>query len=85
MAEQEVRVERGQIESACGLVHKLDPIARGMIRELFIDPTNGLFDRRLASRHTMPPTDVDFAPLIRVSATLFTRWELGDPRTTERG
>src|SRR2546426_8326789 len=54
MTEQEVRVERREIEAARRFVDELDAIRAGIVDELVVDPLHGLLDGRLA-RHAGPP------------------------------
>jgi len=55
VAEEEVRVERRQVEAPRGVVHELDAVGRGVVAELIVDPLHRLLDRRFACRHRKPP------------------------------
>src|SRR5207249_5646941 len=56
VTEQEVGVERRQIEAPRRLVDELHPVHAGIVMELIVDPPHGLLDGRFPCSHARAPS-----------------------------
>src|SRR6185436_3410707 len=74
VADEEVGVERGEVEAPRRLVDELQAVRAGLVAELLVDPENGLLDRCLTGHASAP------APAPRLSPWAQPKMRLMPPR-----